>query len=277
MIANDTLLQRAIPSSGEQVPVVGLGTWKTFDAGGDAAQRDALGEVLRRFVDGGGSLVDSSPMYGSAEEVVGELVERLALRDRLLLATKVWTEGEREGASEIERSFRRLRTATIDLLQVHNLVDLPTQLPTIRREKESGRVRYVGVSHYHRRAYAEVANVLRQEPLDFLQINYSPFEPEAERELLPLASDRGVAVIVNRPFGSGALGRLGAPQLPAVARDLGATSWAQLVLLWILANPAVTCVIPATADPDHAAENIEAARLPIPDEEQRRAIARALG
>jgi diketogulonate reductase-like aldo/keto reductase len=276
MISNETLTQRPVPSSGELLPAIGLGTWKTFDVGGDTAQREALATVLRRFVEVGGSLVDSSPMYGSAEEVVGALAEKLRLRDRLFLATKVWTEGEGRGVEEIERSFRRFRATTLDLLQVHNLVDLATQLPTLRRLKAAGRVRYVGVTHYHRRAHSEVAKVLRHESLDFLQINYSPFEPEAERELLPLAAERGIAVIVNRPFAGGALRRLTPLRLPEVARQLGASSWAQLALLWILGHPAVTCVIPATADPAHVVDNLEAARLPLPDEAQRRAIARAM-
>ena len=270
-----TIETRPIPSSGEELPVIGLGTWQTFDVG--RTERRPLEEVLSRFVDLGGRLVDSSPMYGSSEEVVGEIGSRLGLRERLFLATKVWTTGKRAGLAQIEESARLLRSPKIDLLQVHNLLDVDTQMATLRSWKEEGRVRYIGVSHYTASAYAEVARVLGREKLDFLQINYSIVEPEAEEAILPLAADRGVAVIANRPFGGGAgLRRVAARPLPSGAAELGCESWAELFLKWILANPHVTCVIPATGNRSHLERNMRAGNGPFPDPPQRRAIADAI-
>lgn len=270
-----TIATRPIPSSGEELPVIGLGTWQTFDVG--RTERRPLEEVLSRFVDLGGRLVDSSPMYGRSEEVVGEIASRLGLRERLFLATKVWTTGKRAGLAQIEESARLLRSPKIDLLQVHNLLDVDTQLETLRSWKEEGRVHYIGVSHYTASAYPEVARVLRREKLDFLQINYSVVEPEAEEAILPLAADRGVAVIANRPFGGGAgLRRVAARPLPSRAAELACESWAELFLKWILANPHVSCVIPATGKRSHLERNMRAGSGPFPDPAQRRAIADAI-
>lgn len=269
-------LTREIPSTGEALPVLGLGTWQTFDVDA-AAEKRPLGEVLVRFSELGGRLVDSSPMYGRSEAVVGELAEQGRLRDRLFLATKVWTRGRRAGIEQMERSMQLLRASRLDLLQVHNLLDVDTHLATLRSWKDEGRVRYLGVTHYTESAYAEVARVLRRERLDFLQINYSPFEPGAERELLPLAAERGVAVIANRPFGGGeSLRRLLGKPLPPVAVESGAASWAQLVLKWILGNPAVICAIPATSKLRHLEDNLAAGRGPLPDPALRRRIADAI-
>jgi len=276
-VTRATIETRPIPSSGEKLPVIGLGTWQTFDVEPTEANRRPLEEVLSCFVELGGRLVDSSPMYGRSEEVVGEITSRLGLGDRLFLATKVWTTGKRAGLAQIERSVRRLRSPQVDLLQVHNLLDLDTQLETLRSWKEQGRVRYIGVSHYTASAYAEVARVLRREPLDFLQINYSIVEPDAEDQILPLAAERGLAVIVNRPFGGGdALRRVAGRSLPSLASELDCESWAELFLKWILADRRVTCAIPATGKLSHLEDNMRAGTGRLPDAVQRRAIAEAI-
>ena len=260
------ILQRAIPSSGESIPAIGLGTWRTFDVGGSAAERDPLRDVLRRFVDLGGRIIDSSPMYGAAESVVGDLAAELKVTDRLLLATKVWTSGREPGVTQMEQSLRRLRVPRLDLMQIHNLLDWRTHLRTLREWKQAGRVRYVGVTHYTAGAYDELERVLRAEPLDFVQVNYSLGEREAERRILPLAQERGVAVLVNRPFSEGGLfQRVRGRALPAGAAELGCESWAQVFLKWILGHPAVTCVIPATSRPQHLVDNMGAGRGPLPD------------
>src|SRR5213082_2220422 len=239
------MLARPIPSSGEKLPVIGLGTWQTFDV--DPAQSAPLAEVLSTFVKLGGRVVDSSPMYGRSEQVIGDLLTKLKLRDSLFLATKVWTRGRQAGIDSMERSFARLQTKTIDLMQVHNLVDAETQLQTMREWKAQGRFRYLGVTHYEAGAFVEVAKILAREKLDFVQINYSIMEREAEEKILPLAQDRGVAVIVNRPFSAGDLfHRVRGKSLPDFAAEFDCRSWAQFLLKWIVAHPAVTCAIPAT-------------------------------
>ncbi|MGH9369476.1 MAG: aldo/keto reductase [Thermoanaerobaculia bacterium] len=268
---------RPIPSSGEALPVVGVGTWQTFDVGSSTADRRPLEEVLTRLVAGGGKVVDSSPMYGRAEGVVGEIAEKLSLRPSLFLATKVWTTGRENGVEQMERSFRELRTDRIDLMQVHNLVDVGTHLPTLSDWKARGRIRYAGITHYTASAYPEVERLLRTERLDFLQINYSVVEPESGERLLPLAAERGVAVIANRPFGGGdALRRAAGRKLPESAADLGCRTWAQLLLKWILGNPAVTCAIPGTGKLRHLEDNLQAAVGPLPDARLRRRMADAV-
>jgi diketogulonate reductase-like aldo/keto reductase len=259
-------LLRPIPSTGEPIPAVGLGTWRTFDVGHSATERQPLQEVLRQFVTLGGRVIDTSPMYGAAEAVVGDLAAALGLLGSLFLATKVWTTGREAGVAEMERSLRRLRAQRLDLLQVHNLVDWRTQLSTLRAWKEAGRVRYLGVTHYVASAYGELERVMRDERLDFVQLNYSLVEREAEQRLLPLARERGIAVLVNRPFAEGELFRRvrGRP-LPPWAADFDCASWGQFFLKWILAHAAVTCVIPATSKPEHLADNMRAATSPLPD------------
>jgi aryl-alcohol dehydrogenase-like predicted oxidoreductase len=262
---------RAIPSSGERIPVIGLGTWSTFDVGSSAAARAPLEEVLARFVERGGRVVDSSPMYGRSEEVVGAVAAKQGLKGRLFLATKVWTRGREAGLNQIETSERLLGTKRLDLLQVHNLLDLETHLATLRAWKDAGRVRYIGVTHYTASAYPEVERVLLREKLDFLQVNYSLAEREAERRILPLAREKGVAVLVNRPFGGGeALRGVLGRALPAWAAEFDCTSWAQFFLKWILANPAVTCAIPATSKRAHLDDDLDAALGRLPDEKLRR-------
>jgi aryl-alcohol dehydrogenase-like predicted oxidoreductase len=268
----DRGMQRTIPSSGEKLPVIGLGSWQVFDVGPGAAERQPLEEVLARFVALGGRVIDSSPMYGRAEQVIGEIAAKAGLQPSLFLATKVWTTGKAEGIASMERSMARFQTKRIDLMQVHNLVDAHTHLATLREWKEKGRIRYLGITHYNSSGYAEVAKLLRTEKLDFLQVNYSLGEREAEKELLPLAQDRGVAVLVNRPFGGGNLfARVRSKPLPDWAAEFDCDSWAQFLLKWIVAQPAVTCAIPATGNVRHLEDNMRAGlgRLPDPKQRQR--------
>ena len=268
------MLTREVPGTGESIPVIGMGTWQTFDVGPDPAEREPLKEVLRAFVDTGDRLVDSSPMYGSAEGVVGDLAGVLDLHPRLFLATKVWTTGRAEGVRQMETSMRRLRTTTVDLMQVHNLVDAATHLDTLQTWKRDGRVRYVGVTHYTASAHDALAEILTTWSVDFVQVNYSVAEREAERRLLPLALERGVAVIANRPFVGGAfVRRLRTRPLPAWAADLDCESWAQLLLKFVISHPAVTCTIPATAQVAHVRDNLKAGDGPLPDETLRGRIA----
>ncbi len=265
---------RAIPSSGERIPVIGLGTWSTFDVGSSAAERTPLEEVLARFVERGGRLVDSSPMYGQSEEVVGAIAKKRGLTGKLFLATKVWTRGREAGLRQIEASERLLGTKRLDLLQVHNLLDLETHLATLRALKDAGRVRYIGVTHYTASAYPAVERVLLREKLDFLQVNYSLAEREAEARILPLAREKGVAVLVNRPFAGGeALKRVLSRPLPDWAAELDCSSWPQFFLKWILANPAVTCAIPATGKRAHLDDDLDAAFGRLPDQKLRRRMA----
>ena len=267
---------RAIPSSGEKLPVIGLGTWQTFDV--DQAKSAPLAEVLSTFVKLGGRVIDSSPMYGRAEQVIGDLLTRLKLRDSVFLATKVWTRGKQTGIESMERSFARLQTKRIDLMQVHNLVDAGTQLETMREWKAQGRLRYLGITHYEASAFAEVAKMLAREELDFVQINYSIMEREAEEKILPLAQDRGVAVIVNRPFSAGDLfSRVRGKPVPDFAAEFDCTSWAQFFLKWIVAHPAVTCVIPATNNVRHLEDNMHAGIGRFPDAKLRQRMIEELG
>ena len=273
--AGDALLQRKIPSSGEALPLIGLGTSGPFEVGTAAAQRAPLSQVLAAFFAAGGRLIDTSPMYSSAEQVLGELLSA-DMQQRGFLATKVWTRGERAGIEQMNRSQQLLKRQPLDLIQVHNLVDLDTQLRTLRAWQEAGRVRYLGVTHYTVSAHDELAGVLRRERLDFVQCNYSPLTRDAERRLLPLAAARGVAVLVNRPFEDGALFQaVRGKALPAWAADVDAASWGQLALKFIAAHPAVTCIIPATGKVEHLEDNLAGGRGRLPDAHQREEIARA--
>jgi diketogulonate reductase-like aldo/keto reductase len=265
------LVEKRIPSSGEALPIIGVGTWQTFDVGAGAAERAPLREVLKLLH---GNVIDSSPMYGAAESVVGDLVAELGLRDKLFLATKVWTSGREEGLRQMQTSFRRLRAERIALMQVHNLVDVAAHTRTLLEMKAQGKVKYVGITHYTSSAYAEVERRLKTRQYDFRQINYSLGEREAEQRLLPLAAELKVAVIANRPFVEGALFRRtkGKP-LPAWAAELGIASWAQYFLKWIVGHPAVTCAIPGTARPEHMADNLAAGRGALPEAAQRRRMA----
>lgn len=271
------MLTRAIPASGEKLPVIGLGTWNVFDVEITPANEKQLGDVLSLFVKLGGAVIDSSPMYGRAEQVIGALVTKLGLREKLFLATKVWTRGKQAGIESMERSMTRLQTKRIDLMQVHNLVDVTTQLATMREWKAQGRFRYIGITHYNSSAFREVEKVLRAEKVDFLQINYSIMEREAEERILPLAKDRQVAVIINRPFGGGDLfSRVRSKPLPDWAAEFDCRSWAQFFLKWIVAHPAVTCAIPATNNPQHLEDDLAGGIGRLPDAKTRQRMVELL-
>ncbi len=264
-------LARRVPKTGEAIPAVGLGTWQVFDVASDAKEKAQAEETLKAFVELGGRVIDSSPMYGSSESVTGELAAALGVGAKLFVATKVWTSGRQAGIRQMEESMRKLRVERLDLMQVHNLVDASTHLATLREWKNAGRVRYLGVTHYHAGAHADLEKIIRPGDVDFVQVNYSLAEPEAGRRLLAAAADSRTAVIVNRPFAEGAMFRRvrGGP-LPAWAREIGCASWAQFFLKWILGHPAVTCAIPGTRNPKHVADNLGAASGPLPDEAMRR-------
>jgi len=265
------LISKPIPSSGEQLPAIGVGTWQTFDVGGDAAARGPLREVLKLL---NGNVVDSSPMYGSSESVAGDLIAELGVRDRLFIATKVWTSGRDAGIRQMEDSFRRLRVERMDLMQVHNLVDAATHVSTLKEWKQKGRIRYIGITHYTASAYGEVERSLKSAPWDFLQINYSLGERDAEKRLLPLARERNIAVIINRPFAEGDLfRRTKGKSLPPWAGELGISSWAQYFLKWIVSHPAVTCAIPGTGKPEHMRDNLAAGSGALPNDGERRRMA----
>ena len=269
-------IRRRIPSSGELVPAIGIGSWQTFDVAPDEVA--TVQPVLTRFLALGGRVIDSSPMYGRAEAAIGEMLAADPATPTPFLATKVWTEGKRAGEREMRRSLARLGVSTLDLMQVHNLVDWQTQLATMRAWKDAGTFRYLGVTHYQRAAFDELERIVRRERVDFVQLPYSVSDRSAERRLLPAAADAGVAVLVMQPFDSGALfDRVRGKPLPAVAAELACTSWAQLFLKWLLGHPAVTCPIPATAKLHHLEDNMGALHGPVPDEAQRAAIVAAVG
>jgi diketogulonate reductase-like aldo/keto reductase len=261
---------RPIPSSGEALPIVGCGTYVGFDVEpGTAAYRE-LPAVLKALFDAGGSVIDSSPMYGRAETTVGELLESPTVRERAFIATKVWTSSRERGIEQMTQSMQRLKAQPIDLMQIHNLVDWRAHLLTLNEWKQRGKVRYLGISHYTPSAYGQLEAVMREHALDFVQLNYSVDEREAEARLLPLAAERGIAVIVNRPFGGGGLLRkLGNRPLPAWAADLGCASWAQILLKFVLGHPAVTCAIPGTGKAAHMLDNLAAGVGPMPDQAMR--------
>jgi diketogulonate reductase-like aldo/keto reductase len=264
---NKQVQKRAIPSSGEMLPVIGLGTYKGFDVGSNRKDRAALSEVLRTLFSYGGSAIDSSPMYGRAEGVVGYLLSETQAPEKAFLATKVWTSGRSAGVDQMKRSTQLLRRQRIDLMQIHNLVDWRTHLATLRAWKDEGRIRYLGITHYSSSAYAEMERIMHAETLDFVQLNYSLDDREAERRLLPLAAERGMAVLVNLPFGAGSLFRLlrGKP-VPPWMRAAGCETWSQVLLKFAIAHPAVTCAIPGTGNPNHMDENCRAGLGPMLDD-----------
>jgi diketogulonate reductase-like aldo/keto reductase len=268
-------IQKPIPKTGEMLPVIGLGTWQTFDVGAGQSVRAPLKEVLEEFVRLGGKVIDSSPMYGKSESVTGELAAELGVQKQLFVATKVWTSGRDAGIRQMEESFRRLRVQRMDLMQVHNLVDYRTHLSTLRRWKEQGKVRYLGVTHYTASAFDELARVLAAEDLDFVQLNYSLAEREAERRLLPIAAEKRLAVLVNRPLAAGGLfRRVSGKTLPPWSKEIGCASWAQFFLKFVISHPAVTCAIPATSKAQHLIDNMQAGLEPMPDAKVREHMAR---
>jgi len=268
------IMTRKIPATGEELPAIGLGTWQVFDAGNDQAARAPLREVIANFQKAGGKLIDSSPMYGSAESVAGDLVAELGLREKLFIATKVWTRGREQGIREMETSFKRLRVSQMDLMQVHNLLDVDVHTRTLLDWKSKNRIRYLGITHYTASAHGEVERQLKKSKYDFLQINYSLAERDAENRLLPWCAQNGVAVIANRPFAEGAMfRRVRGKPLPAWAAGIGVASWAQFFLKWIVGHPAITCAIPGTGKPEHIADNVAAGFGALPDEAMRRRMA----
>jgi aryl-alcohol dehydrogenase-like predicted oxidoreductase len=274
---SEDMSTRPIPASDEEIPVIGMGTWQTFDVGESEPERAPLRTVLRAFFEAGGRVIDSSPMYGRSEEVVGDLLAELDLLDPAFLATKVWTSGRDDGIRQMEESFRKMRTRTMDLMQVHNLVDWRTQLDTLGAWKREGRVRYVGVTHYRLGAFDELERIIRGESIDFVQLPYSIAVREAEARVLPAAADNDVAVLVMRPFEGGSLfSRVRGRRLPDWAVEFDCESWAQFFLKFILGHPAVTCPIPATSDPDHMRDNVRAGYGRLPDEAMRRRMVEEL-
>ncbi|HEV7804066.1 MAG TPA: aldo/keto reductase, partial [Burkholderiales bacterium] len=251
--------------------VVGLGTWQTFDVAPQAPERGELKGVVKRLAESGATLVDSSPMYGEAERVVGDLVSELGNRDSLFLATKVWTSGRDAGIRQMEQSLRLMRVKRMDLMQIHNLLDVDTHTKTLNAWKTAGRVRYIGVTHYHSGAYRDLERLVRTKHYEFAQFNFSMAEREAEDRLLPACAESGTAVIVNRPFAEASLfNRVKGKPLPPWAADFDCTSWGQYFLKWILGHPAVTCVIPGTRRRTHLEDNLQAGVGRMPDAETRR-------
>jgi diketogulonate reductase-like aldo/keto reductase len=260
------LLTRPVPSTGEPLPVVGLGSWITFNVGDDPVARDACTEVMRAFVDAGGRMIDSSPMYGSSQDTIGYGLDKAALGGRVFSADKVWISSGAQGPEQIERSRRKWRVSRFDLLQVHNLLAWQEHLPMLFAMKAAGQLRYVGITTSEGRRHADVEAIMKRQPIDFVQVTYNPVDREVEQRILPLARERGIAVIVNRPFRQGALVRaLARAPLPPLAAEIDCTSWAQLVLKFIVSHPAVTCAIPATTSVAHVRENMSAATGRLPD------------
>lgn len=273
--AADSLLMRSIPSTGERLPAIGLGTSRTFNVDPGSGEMAELLEVMKTFVAGGARLIDTAPSYGDAEAVSGELVKRVGARDKVFLATKVSSTGREAGQRQIEASFKALQTDRIDLIQVHNLQDTTTQLGLLRELKEQGRIRYVGITHYVESAHDDLIAVLQKEKVDFVQFNYSVAARNAEKRLLPFCAEHGIATLINRTYGAGQLfARVKGKALPGWAvAELDASSWAQLMLKFVLAEPAVTAVIPATSNPRYMADNLLAGQGRLPDARQREQIA----
>ncbi|MBC7829600.1 MAG: aldo/keto reductase [Chitinophagaceae bacterium] len=265
------MILRTIPSSGEKLPAIGMGTWLTFDAGDSETRRNSLKEVLRIFRQHGGKLIDSSPMYGSSEKVAGDIVAELKIRKDIFLATKVWTNGEQNGIVQMKQSFEKMQTATMDLMQVHNLVDAEIHLRTLRNWKAEGKIRYSGITHYVVSAYPDLMELIKKQKPDFVQFNYNIRVRDAEKRLLPFCQDNGIAVINNRPFDGGTLfENVEGKTLPGWAKENEIQNWAQFFLKYIVSHPAVTCAIPATSKPGHMQENIQAAYGLLPDQATRK-------
>ncbi|MEO8173709.1 MAG: aldo/keto reductase [Sediminibacterium sp.] len=264
------MIQRIIPSTGEKIPVIGLGTWQTFDVK-DTSEHPELEKVLLAMHESGGTMIDSSPMYGRSEQVIGEISSQMPARDDFFYATKVWTTGEAEGIRQMETSLSLMKRNSMDLVQIHNLVDWKTHLKTLRKWKEEGKTRYIGITHYVDAMHEELEKVLKEEPFDFVQFNYSILARNAEKRLLPACHELGVATIINRPFGEGKLfANVKDKLLPVWANALGIDSWAQYFLKYIISHPYISCVIPATGKPLHAVDNMEAGSDQQPDEATRR-------
>ena len=271
--ASSGMLARAIPSTGEKLPVIGLGSAVTFDVR-SASQFQPLSEVMSLFVKHGGKLIDTSPMYGTAEQNIGDLATRLRLHNSLFLATKVWTNGKQEGLAQMDRSMSRLQASKIDLMQVHNLVDVDSQMGSLRDLKGKGKIRYTGITYSESRGFGEVERTMRSQKPDFVQIDYSLVDRGAAARILPLAQDLHMGVIINRPFGGGGVLKvITSKPLPAWAAEFDCHSWPQFLLKWIISHPAVTCVIPATNNPQHLEDNMMAGVGRLPDAKTRQRMA----
>jgi diketogulonate reductase-like aldo/keto reductase len=267
------MLERIIPSTKEKLPVIGLGTWQTFDVSTSSA-KEPLQQVLKIMHQYGGTLIDSSPMYGLSESVVGELTAGSELENQFFYATKVWTDGKEAGIRQMNESFKRMRRPTMDLMQIHNLVDWQTHMQTLKEWKAAGKIRYIGITHYTDSMHDQLEKVIASVPVDFVQFNYSIVSRNAEKRLLPAAADRGVATLINRPLGEGGLfAKVKGKNLPDWAQDYNIESWGQFFLKFLLSHPAVTCVIPGTSKPDHMADNAKAGVGPLPDATTRQKMA----
>lgn len=263
---NDQIMKRAIPSTGEKIGVVGLGTWQTFDVGNSSSAQEPLKEVLKALVDGGGNVIDSSPMYGSSEKVVGDLSTELGLEKELFCATKVWTSGKQSGIDQMNASMRKMKANPMDLMQIHNLQDWKTHIKTLYDWKDRGLIRYIGITHYVDSAHDDLERIIKSENIDFVQVNYSINDRKAEKSLLPSAKDKGVAVLTNRPYSGGSLFRkLRGQHLPEWASEFDCKSWGQFFLKYLLSNEAVTCVIPGTSKEKHMIDNMGAGLGRLPD------------
>lgn len=274
----EEMIKRPIPSTGEMLPVIGVGTWETFDV--DTSMKEEMNElrgVLKTLTDKGGSVIDSSPMYGSAEKNVGTLSTELGLNKKLFIATKVWTNGKENGIKQMNTSLSLMQRKTIDLMQIHNLVDWQVHLKTMREWKEQGKFRYIGITHYREESYKDLEHILNTETIDFLQVNYNLLNREADKRLLPLAREKKVAVIISQPFAYGRLfEQTKGKQLPEWAREIDCNSWAQFFLKFIISHPAVTCAIPGTGNPRHMLDNVTAGFGKLPDQKQREMMVKAI-
>lgn len=272
------IMKRTIPISGEELPVVGVGTWLTFNVGHSEEDRHPLKEVLMQLVEQSGSVIDSSPMYGRSEEVVGELSTELGINKKLFMATKVWTAGREAGIRQMNTSFELMQREQMDLMQIHNIIDWETHFKTLQEWKEQGKIRYIGITHYEDNAHSQLAYIIRKNPIDFIQINYSIADRHAAENLFKVAQERKVAVIVNQPFGGGDLfERVQGKKLPEWTKEFDCTSWGCFFLKFILANPAVTCVIPGTSKLSHMIDNLSAGVGRLPDEQQRKKMIEIIG
>ncbi|HYE53732.1 MAG TPA: aldo/keto reductase [Chitinophagaceae bacterium] len=267
------MLQRAISSTNELIPAIGLGTWKVFDVD-PAQEHPELLQVLHQFHKAGATVIDSSPMYGNAEEITGQLTQASGIADKFFYATKVWIQGRQEGIRQMEASMRKMQRSTVELMQIHNLVDWQIHLETLREWKAAGKIKYIGITHYTDSMHAELEKIISTEPIDFVQFNYSIHARAAEKRLLPAAAEHGVATLINRPFGEGALfSKVRGKQLPEWVKEYNIHSWAQLFLKFILSHPAVTCVIPATSKVSNAIDNLQAGQGEMPDAGARQKLA----
>lgn len=275
---DDTVIKRLIPGTRESLTAIGIGTWETFDVDSShAPEIDQLREVLSIFVDKGGSVIDSSPMYGFSEKNVGTLSTEAGFNNKLFLATKVWTSGKENGIRQMKDSLAYLKRSKIDLMQIHNLVDWKTHIKTLREWKEKGMIRYIGITHYRENAYSEMESIIKSEPIDFIQVNYNLADRKSAERLLPLAADKDIGVIISQPFGYGKLfDQVKEKPLPAWAAEFECRSWAQFFLKFIISHPAVTCAIPGTGHPAHMLDNIQAAYGRLPDEATREKMVKVI-